>query len=268
MYPKVSVITVCYNAEEHIERTINSVLNQEYNNIEYIIVDGASTDNTISIINKCKSDIAFYFSEPDNGIYEAMNKGIKIATGDILYFLNSDDVFYDEYVIKNIVKMFQTNSDTELIYGPIIIKDPILNESFVQTHDQIEKSSFLYGAICQQGVFFKADTFKKCGLFNDNYKIVGDYEWILRAFYKYKIKRIYYRGILAVYTNRGMSASEKNWELHKKERQEAFFKYFNMFELYKFQLFYFLKNSKNISKMSLLKIACLKGSFLPFWFRK
>ena len=105
MDPKVSVITVCYNAEEFIENAINSVLNQTYINIEYIIIDGASKDSTVPIINKYKSKITFFLSEPDNGIYEAMNKGIKAATGDILYFLNSDDIFYDKYVIENVVKM-------------------------------------------------------------------------------------------------------------------------------------------------------------------
>lgn len=232
---KVSVITVCYNAEEFIENAINSVLNQTYINIEYIIIDGASKDSTVPIINKYKSKITFFLSEPDNGIYEAMNKGIKAATGDILYFLNSDDIFYDEYVIENVVKMFQTNSDIELIYGPIIIRDPITNESFIQAHDYITKSYFIYGAICQQGIFYKASIFIKCGLFDDTYKIVGDYEWVLRAFYKYNLKREYYRGIIAIFRNGGVSDPNKLSDLHYKERRKVMKDYFNIFSVLKFK---------------------------------
>jgi glycosyltransferase involved in cell wall biosynthesis len=99
MGSKVSVITVCYNAEEFIENAINSVLKQTYENLEYIIIDGASKDNTVSIINKYKSRITFFLSEPDNGMYEAMNKGIKAATGDVLYFLNSDDDIADKCLL-------------------------------------------------------------------------------------------------------------------------------------------------------------------------
>jgi glycosyltransferase involved in cell wall biosynthesis len=231
MNPKVSVITVCRNAEEFIKNAINSVLNQTYENIEYIIIDGASTDNTVPIINKYKSNIAFFLSEPDNGMYEAMNKGIKAATGDILYFLNSDDVFYDEYVTENVVKMFQKNNDLELIYGSIIIRYPATNESFIQAHDSITKSYFINGAICQQAIFYKAIAFKKCGVFDDRYKIVGDYEWVLRAFYKYNIKREYYRGIIAIFRNGGMCSSEKFSNLHNKERQKVLREYFNIFNI-------------------------------------
>lgn len=241
MGPKVSVITVCYNAEEFIENAINSVLKQTYENLEYIIIDGASKDNTISIINKYKSGIAFFLSEPDNGMYEAMNKGIKAATGDILYFLNSDDVFYNEYVVENVVKIFQANNDTELVYGPILIKDPITNESFIQAHDYITKSYFIYGAICQQGIFYKASTFKKCGLFDDKYKIVGDYEWVLRAFYKYNIKRKYYRGIIAVFRNGGVSDPSKLSNLHYNERRKVVRDYFNILHILNFKFISFCK---------------------------
>jgi glycosyltransferase involved in cell wall biosynthesis len=241
MNPNVSIITVCYNAEEFIENAINSVLNQRYTNIEYIIIDGSSTDNTVPIINKYKSKIAFFLSEPDNGMYEAMNKGIKAATGDILYFLNSDDIFYDEYIVENVVKMFQKNNDAELIYGPIIIRYPTTNESFIQTHDSITKSYFIEGAICQQAMFYKASSFKKCGLFDDTYKVVGDYEWVLRAFYKYNIKRKYYRGIIAIFRNGGMCSSEKFSNLHDKERRKAMKQYFNIFNIKLTQLIHRVK---------------------------
>ncbi|AKB45099.1 glycosyltransferase family 2 protein [Methanosarcina vacuolata] len=228
MDPKVSIITVCHNAEEFIENAINSVLKQKYENIEYIIIDGASTDNTLSIIDKYKSNIAFLLSEPDNGIYEAMNKGITAATGDILYFLNSDDIFYDEYVIKRIVEMFKNNKDTELIYGPVIVRDPITNKSFIKSHKHITKFFFIYSVICQQGIFYKANLFKKCGQFDETYKIVGDYEWELRAFYKYNIKREYCRDIISIYLHGGMSSSKKFSSLLIEEHETVLKEYFNI----------------------------------------
>lgn len=239
MDPKVSVVTVCYNAEKFIEQAINSVLNQTYNNIEYLIIDGASKDSTVSKINKYRSKIAFFLSEPDNGMYEAMNKGIKASTGEILYFLNSDDVFYDEYVIENVVKAFKKNSDVDLIYGPIIIKDPLTNESFMKPHDYITKSFFIYNAICQQGIFYKADVFKKCGQFDTTYRIVGDYEWVLRAFYKYKVKRQYYESIIAIFRDGGISNSDEFSNLHITERQRVMKDYFSKFSVYKYNFILF-----------------------------
>lgn len=232
MNQKVSIITVCYNAEDFIEKAINSVIDQTYENIEYIIIDGNSSDNTISIINKYKDRVHYFLSEPDKGVYDAMNKGIKAASGDILYFLNSDDLFYDKYVIENISKMFILNNETELLYGQILIKDNFTNESYIKTHENISKSFFVIDTICHQGIFFKADTFKKCGLFDDTYKIVGDYEWLMRAFYKYNIKRKYYRSVIAIFRLGGMSSSTDFLELHQTERNKVISEYFNKFELY------------------------------------
>ena len=100
--PKISVITVCFNAVETIEETILSVINQTYSNIEYIIIDGASTDGTVDIVNKYRDKIACFVSEPDKGIYDAMNKAVKVAKGDWLFFINSDDVFINNECLQNV----------------------------------------------------------------------------------------------------------------------------------------------------------------------
>lgn len=235
MNPKVSVITVCRNAEEFIEQAINSRLEQTYENIEYIVIDGNSTDNTISVINKYLDKIYCFVSEPDNGVYDAMNKGIKMASGDIIYFLNSDDKFYDKYVIENIIRFFQHNENVDFVYGPIIIFDPVTNESFVKTHEYVKKS-YLFNNICQQAIFYKADSFKKVGLFDDTLKIVGDYEWELRAIRRFHINIAYYPQIVAVYRNSGISSPYGSVELCQEEHMKVLRLYSSKVDIYSYYL--------------------------------
>jgi len=237
MNPKVSVITVCYNSEEFIENSIISVLEQTHKNIEYIIIDGNSTDNTVAIINKYKDKINYFLSEPDKGMYEAMNKGIKASSGEILYFLNSDDIFHDKYVVANSVRLFQENPNLELIYGAVIDVNPDTKASHLRAYGDITKSFFIKNAICQQAIFYKRSLFEKVGPFNEKYKIVGDYELMLRAFYKYNIKGKYVPLVIAIFREGGMSWSEKHLERHAKERKEVLFQYFSKFEYYKYQPF-------------------------------
>ena len=115
---KVSIITVVYNGAKTIEQTIQSVLNQTYENIEYIVIDGASNDGTQALVEKYVDNISYYISEKDNGLYYAMNKGIRKATGDIIGIINSDD-WYGENAIKDIVDHFREN-DVDLVYGQMI----------------------------------------------------------------------------------------------------------------------------------------------------
>ncbi|MGB9940434.1 glycosyltransferase family 2 protein [Methanosarcina sp.] len=237
MNPKVSVITVCYNAEEFIENAINSVLEQTYKNLEYIVIDGASTDSTVAIVNKYKDKINYFLSEPDNGMYEAMNKGIKASSGEIFYFLNSDDVFHDKYVVANSVKLLQEDMNVELIYGAVIIINPDTKASFLQAYGDVTRPFFIKSAICQQAIFYRKSLFDKVGLFDEKYKIVGDYEFNLRAFYKYDIKKKYVPQVMAIFRDGGIGCSEKHSELHKEERNDAFFRHFSKFEYYKYQLF-------------------------------
>jgi glycosyltransferase involved in cell wall biosynthesis len=236
MGSKVSVITVCRNAEEFIEQAINSVSEQTYKNIEYIVVDGNSTDNTVSIINRYINKIHYFVSEPDNGVYDAMNKGIKRASGDIIYFLNSDDKFYDKYVIENMVRFFQQNENVEFVYGPIIVFNPVTNESFIKTYENVKKSYFRFNVICQQAIFYKADSFKKVGLFDDALKIVGDYEWELRAISKFHINFAYYTQIVAVYRNSGISSPYGSVELNREEQKKVFRAYFSKIDTYSYFL--------------------------------
>ena len=115
---KISIITVCYNASKTIEDTIFSVLNQDYEKVEYIIIDGASNDGTQDIISKFKDQISIFVSEQDNGIYDGMNKGIALATGDVIGILNADDVYSSSNVLSNISRLFQ-QSNSAAVYADL-----------------------------------------------------------------------------------------------------------------------------------------------------
>ncbi len=117
---KISVITICYNAEKTIEETINSVIHQDYPELEYIIIDGGSTDGTIEIVNKYWDKIAYFVSEPDKGISDAFNKGIKASTGEIIGMINADDLYYKD-ALKTVGSFFEDNPDTDVTFGDYLL---------------------------------------------------------------------------------------------------------------------------------------------------
>lgn len=184
---KFSVITICYNAEATLEKTIQSVRAQDYPDMEYIIIDGNSTDATLSIIKKHSPHITHMISEKDKGIFDAMNKGVTLATGDVLYFLNADDQLFDLNVLSRIASQFTDHPDSDIIYGdavpinhpaktPAYFMDPFRGD--IQTPlDALKKG------MCQQRLFIRKNAFNKIGLFNLNYKIAGDIDWFIRAVY-------------------------------------------------------------------------------------
>ena len=178
--PKVSVITVSYNSEETIADTIKSVIEQKYNNIEYIVIDGGSTDNTVSIITSFYSGVTYFISEPDKGIYHAINKGISKATGDIIGLLHSDDVFADTDVIKDIVRHFN-NENTNIIWGDIVFKNKKNEITRYYSGKNISMQSFNLGIMPPHpSVFIKKKCYDLYGNFNPNYSIASDYELLLR----------------------------------------------------------------------------------------
>lgn len=177
---RISVITVCYNAEKTIEETIKSVVNQTYKNIEYIIVDGASTDGTMSIIEKYKDNIEVLLSEPDEGIYDAMNKGIEMASGEYIGFLNADD-WYQKNAIENVVNIAQsTSNDVGVISGQI----NILRNNFIQrktNHSNIE-DIWKEMPLAHPATFVKKSVFNDIGKFDLSLKISADYDFVFRCY--------------------------------------------------------------------------------------
>jgi glycosyltransferase involved in cell wall biosynthesis len=178
------VITVCFNAAKSIDRTIQSVLSQTGANVEYIVVDGASTDGTMVIVNQYEGRIAAVVSEKDGGIFDAMNKGIGLATGDVLYFLNADDAFADDRVLSDIARAFEEDASRTFVYGNVILENEpggrlVFPASAFKTRSVTE---FLHNSFCHQAVFVHRSLFTHLGLFDKRYKYSADYEWIIRAF--------------------------------------------------------------------------------------
>lgn len=175
---KISIITVCLNSEQTIEQTIRSVVEQDDCDYEYIIIDGESTDRTLETIRKYEENISMVISEPDNGLYDAMNKGIALATGDIIGIINSDD-WYEPKILKEVRKYF-LETDAEVIYGNLNIVYPN-GELRVLIPTDIEK--IRYGMeIPHPTVFIKRDVYERLGTFELKYKIAADYDFILRLY--------------------------------------------------------------------------------------
>ena len=178
-FPKISVITVVYNGEKHIGRTIESVLHQSYSSMEYIIVDGQSTDGTLEVIQSYPDRIRV-ISEPDQGLYDAMNKGLEMATGDYVWFLNSGDQIYGADTVERMVKGMEGNPD--IIYGGTMIIDEDQNEvgdRRLKPPDPLTWKSFRQGmVVCHQSLLVKREVAPK---YNLEYRLSADIDWAIRA---------------------------------------------------------------------------------------
>jgi glycosyltransferase len=216
MNRKVSIITVCFNSAATIEDAIKSILMQDYKDIEHIVVDGCSTDGTLEILAKYRSQIAQCISESDNGIYDAMNKGLKLATGDVIGFLNSDDFYVDKAVIWRIAEMMMaTNADC--CYGDLEYVDRNnLNKTIRKW-----KSRPYYDGLFEKGwhpphptFFVKKDVFDKYGGFDLTCDIGADYELMLRFLKRYGIVSCYIPDVL-VKMRIGGKSNRNLWQIIK-----------------------------------------------------
>jgi glycosyltransferase involved in cell wall biosynthesis len=190
---KVSIITVCYNSFAHIQDAIDSVVEQDFSNIEHIVIDGNSTDGTQKILEKNAADLAFWISEPDMGIYDAMNKGIQAATGDIVGILNSDDFYYDQNVISKVASAF-SDKNVDAVFGDLIFVDPRNLDRTVRTYSSKNwhPDKFAKGYMPAHPTFFvRKEFYEKYGLFETDYKIAADYEMLIRLLYVNKLKYTY-----------------------------------------------------------------------------
>lgn len=212
MNPKISIITICYNAEKYIESAIKSFQTQDYLNKEYIIIDGKSTDSTINILNTYNDLFDVVISEPDNGLYDALNKGINLASGDVIGILHADDLFFNEKTLSSVANHFNQNQ-VDALYGDL---QYVLSDGKTKYRRWIsgpyKKNLFRKGWMPPHPTFYvKKEVFQKYGLYNTKFKLAADYELMLRFIEKNKIKVTYLPQFLSLMRVGGASnASLKN----------------------------------------------------------
>ena len=195
--PLVSVITAVYNGGATLERAIESVVSQTCPRIEFIVIDGGSTDCSVDLLRKYEDSIDYWISEPDNGIYDALNKGIAVATGEWLYFLGADDVLADVDVFKSV---FSRQYDTKFLYGDVVYGDTgrIYGGEF--TKCMLTKKN-----ICQQGIFYHVELFKILGNFDPKYPLLADWAFNMQAFALGGTKPTHINVVIAEYSLAGVS---------------------------------------------------------------
>jgi glycosyltransferase involved in cell wall biosynthesis len=244
--PLLSVITVVFNNVEHIERTVLSVVNQTYSEIQYIVIDGVSTDGTLEILQRFNNNIDVLVSEPDKGIYDAMNKGLKIAKGEYVLFMNSGDEFYENNTVKQV---FESTPNADIYYG----ETEMLDENLVnqgrrrhQTPLQLNIESFKYGmSVSHQAIFIKKIIVKS---YDQKFKLSADIDWILDAIVRAD-KIVNTQIVTTKYLMGGLSKKKHLQSL--KERYQIFKKYygflpnlFNHVVIAKNLAWFYLKNRK------------------------
>ena len=205
---RISIITVSKNAERFIERAIKSVVSQTYEDIEYIIIDGNSQDKTKEIAHKYSDQISRFISEPDGGIYEAMNKGIRYSSGEFIGFINSDDYYFDDKVIENTVNFLLANPSCDFVYGDLEVREQSGSTILVKPPmPEDVADELICGCLPHQASFSRANLFfSKIGLFNERYRISSDYEWFLRLIQNETVKLCYYPRTMTSYYAGGISS--------------------------------------------------------------
>ncbi|MBQ7633835.1 MAG: glycosyltransferase [Alphaproteobacteria bacterium] len=174
----LSIITICYNIKDEIEKTCQSIVNQTWQDFEWIVIDGGSTDGTVDILNKYRSRINVFISEKDKGVYNAMNKGIKLASGEWLSFMNGGDAYAANDVLEKVFK--DKNYDADVLYGNVNKIYPDGHTEYSNYKTKIDLSYFANDVINHQSSFIKRNLFDKFGLYDEKYKIAADWEkWIV-----------------------------------------------------------------------------------------
>ena len=205
--PKLSIITVCYNNRNGLQKTIESVVKQTFTNYEYIVIDGGSTDGTVELIKANEQHIDYWLSEKDNGIYDAMNKGIKIAKGEYCYFLNSDDYIATPNTLEKIFEQVKNNPD--IIYGNLAKRKNNKLFYVIKFSKKITPYSFFCdkSAIHHQASFVKTELFQKYGLYSDRAKLISDWIFFFETVFLHKVKTQYINRVFAVFLSGGESST-------------------------------------------------------------
>ena len=177
---KFSIITVCRNSEGVLHKAMESLSTQLYKDYEWVVIDGASTDGTLKIVESFTSAPLLVVSEPDQGIYDAMNKGVAKARGDYVFFLNSDDALYDEKVLQDVSDSLDRNPAVDLVYGSVV--NVRADGDWLRDFGHVDKYNIIEDGICHQAIFARRRLFTDVGLFDPRFKLNADYDWIIRVF--------------------------------------------------------------------------------------
>lgn len=226
---KISVVTVCLNAKDTIEETLLSVFNQTFKDIEFIVIDGASKDGSLDIIDKYKDKISHFVSEPDNGIYDAMNKGIKLATGDFICFLNAGDIFYNNSILEEVEKKLEQSPECKFLFGDA---EYISTESskIVTYHNIKNEFSIIFDNICHQSIFYHKSLFEQLGLYSKDFKIYADWDFNINCLAKNKAKAIYLPLTICKFQLGGTCSNPESKTIYKKEKKLLIEKYYSKYK--------------------------------------
>ena len=223
---KISIITINYNDKIGLTKTIESVINQSWQPFEFLVIDGNSTDGGKEIINQYADKIDYWVSEPDTGVYNAMNKGIRAATGDYVLFLNSGDMLHNNDVLQQVDTMIK--GDFSIYYGDVIVKKPHSERHKVYP-ETLSFSYFYTNALCHQACFIKRQLFHDHFFYNEDYKIYSDGEFFIYTICKMNVPYKHLDLIISIYDFTGISSNPKYEKLHEEERLMSIKKYFPLF---------------------------------------
>jgi glycosyltransferase involved in cell wall biosynthesis len=206
---KISVITVCYNSARSLELSLQSVAEQDWSAVEHIVIDGASTDGTREILERFRSRLAYLVSEPDNGIYDAMNKGLAYATGDIVCFLNADDQYACANVLSKVASQMEDHN-LDALMGDVSFFHKRNSERIVRRYrsERFRPSRLAWGWMpAHPALFLRKEVVRRVGLFKTDYRIAGDFEFIVRAFHGHALRYRHFPEVLVNMQTGGLSTS-------------------------------------------------------------
>lgn len=242
---KLSIITINYNNKEGLLKTIESVINQTYRDFEYIIIDGGSTDGSLEVIEQYKKNIDVVISEPDCGVYHAMNKGIRIASGEYVNFMNSGDFFYEQETLEKIKVNF--NKGVGILYGNSIY---FTEDGFRRNETPPEKFTFLFfynEGLNHQATFIKKELFEKYFFYNESSKICADWEFFIYVIFIGNESTLHLGEYICYYDFSGISSAPENLKIYYEERDEFLKKHFSLFiDDYKFMDEFKSKRIQNV----------------------
>jgi glycosyltransferase involved in cell wall biosynthesis len=222
----LSIITINLNNRNGLAKTIVSIIEQVSNDYEFIVIDGGSYDGSKELLQSYGQSITYWVSEPDNGIYHAMNKGIAKATGEFCLFVNSGDILFNKHVIKDICKC---DLNAEIISGHTYVGKSGTELQFVKAQEKISFYTFYNHTILHQSTLIKTALFRTVGYYNENLSIVADWEFLLKALFIHRCKYKSINVTLSVFDNSGISSDPGNFGISRLERDMVLNEYFPLF---------------------------------------